>query len=593
MKKLIFKMMLIVISLLLINGCSNNTKNINTNNTDKQNNVNANNTDKQNNINTNNTDKQKMKNTSQTEDTKKMTLTPRKDPIQEQLNKMTLNDKIGQMIIAGFDGVTINSSTQTLINKYKVGGVILYQPNVKDAGQLVNLTNAIKTTNSKNKVPLFISVDQEGGRVHRMPTSIQNTPSARIIGNKNDANYAYNIGNVIAKELQSFGFNTDIAPVLDIQTNPNNTVIGDRSFGSNSSIVSKLGVSMMKGISSGNIIPVVKHFPGHGDTSVDSHLELPLVRNDLTRLKNVELVPFNNAFKNHADMVMVAHILVQKIDPNYPASMSKTIITDLLRKQYGFGGVVITDDMTMGAIAKHYTLKNAAVRAVNAGADIILVGHGMDNVATVYNSIYSAVTNHSISLDTINKSVYRILTLKHKYNVNNNKVSPVNVSNLNNQITKAISNTTTTNITNSKLLLNIATKAKEGSIINADFHLKSTTINIVRKIWGNEDKREYIAAAKGTYSTYSKYHVVVAYNKGQQLFEIRSFDPSLKALTIADVKNYFGSPKTDVKTSNKEEIISYTIGTNTLKFVFPTGAQTMYLDHYSIYNASLANNMAS
>src|SRR5262249_617505 len=155
-------------------------------------------------------------------------------------------------------------------------------------------------------------------------------------------------------------------------------------------------------------------------TSVDSHLELPLVRNDLTRLKNVELVPFNNAFKNHADMVMVAHILVQKIDPNYPASMSKTIITDLLRKQYGFGGVVITDDMTMGAIEKHYTLKNAAVRAVNAGADIILVGHGMENVATVYNSIYSAVTNHTISEDTINKSVYRILTLKHKYNVNNN-----------------------------------------------------------------------------------------------------------------------------------------------------------------------------
>ncbi|MDQ0970441.1 beta-N-acetylhexosaminidase [Neobacillus niacini] len=567
MKKLIMKMMFILITLLLINGCSNN-----------------------------NTDKQKEMNNNQTEDTQKTTKPPKKDSIHEQLKKMTLTEKIGQMIIAGFDGITVNTNTQTLINKYKLGGLILYQTNVKDAAQLVNLTNAIKTTNTKNKIPLFISVDQEGGRVNRMPTSIINTPSARIIGNKNDEKYAYNIGRMIANELQAFGFNTDFAPVLDIQSNPNNAVIGDRSFGSDSSVVSKLGVSMMKGISSGNIIPVVKHFPGHGDTSVDSHLELPLVQNDLTRLKKVELVPFDNAFKNHADMVMVAHILVQKIDPNFPASMSKTIITDLLRNQYRFGGVVISDDMTMGAIAKYYKLEDAAVRAINAGSDIILVGHGMDNVATVYNSIYSAVTNHTISEETINKSVYRILTLKHKYHLNNNKISPVNVSNLNNQITKTISNAPVPTADNPKykLLLNIATKAKEGSIINSDFHLKSTTIEEVRENWGEEDKREYVDAAKGTYCTYSKKNVVVAYNERQQLFEIRSYDPNLKVLTIDDIKNYFGSPTADVKTSNKEEIISYTVGTNTLKFVFPLGTQNLYLDHYSIYNASVANNnMAS
>ncbi|NHC42834.1 beta-N-acetylhexosaminidase, partial [Bacillus sp. MM2020_1] len=393
MKKLIMKMLFILIALLLINGCSN--KNTTNNNKDNQKEMNTSQTEHT------KTEDAKIEDT-KTEDTQKTTLPPKKDPIQEQLNKMTLNEKIGQMIIAGFDGITVNSNTQNLINKYKPGGLILYQTNVKDAAQLVNLTNAIKTVNSKNKVPLFISVDQEGGRVHRMPTSIQNTPSARTIGNKNDEKYAYNIGKVIAYELQAFGFNTDFAPVLDIQSNPKNTVIGDRSFGSNSSIVSKLGVSMMKGIGSGKIIPVIKHFPGHGDTSVDSHLELPFVLNDLTRLKKVELVPFNNAIKDHADMVMIAHILVKKIDPNYPASMSKTIITNLLRKQSGFGGVVITDDMTMGAIAKHYKLKDAAVRAVNAGSDIILVGHGMDNVATVYNSIYSAVKNHTISEDTIN-----------------------------------------------------------------------------------------------------------------------------------------------------------------------------------------------
>jgi beta-N-acetylhexosaminidase len=361
------------------------------------------------------------------------------DPIQEQLNKMTLNEKIGQMIIAGFDGTTVDISARDLINKYKLGGLIVYQPNVKDATQLASLTNWIKIANTRNKIPLFISVDQEGGRVNRMPSSIINTPSARTIGNTNSEQYAYNIGNIIAKELASFGFNTDFAPVLDIQSNPKNTVIGDRSFGSTPSLVSKLGVSMMKGISAGQIIPVVKHFPGHGDTSVDSHLELPLVANDLSRLKSFELIPFSNAFKNGADMVMVAHILMQKLDSKYPASMSKTVITDLLREQLGFWGVVITDDMTMGAIVKHYTLEAAVVRSVNAGSNIILVGHGKDNVAAVYNSLYAAVKNRTISEDTINKSVYRILALKHKYNINNNEVSPVNVNNLNSLIKKAIS----------------------------------------------------------------------------------------------------------------------------------------------------------
>lgn len=560
MKKLIIKTLLIFMPLILIYGCSMNVKN----KEDNQNGINS----------------------TKTEDTQKTTLQSKKSIIQGQLNKMTLNEKIGQMIIAGFDGTSIDTNTQNLISKYKLSGLILYQTNVKDANQLVNLTNSIKTANSKNKIPLFISVDQEGGRINRMPTSIKDTPSARTIGNKNDEEYAYNIGKVIANELHVFGFNTDFAPVLDIQSNPDNTVIGDRSFGSSSSIVSKLGISMMKGIRSENLIPVVKHFPGHGDTSVDSHLELPLVLNDLTRLNKIELVPFKNAIKEYADMVMVAHILVQKIDPNYPASMSKPIITDLLRKKCGFGGVVISDDMTMGAIAKNYKLKDAAVRAVNAGCDIILVGHGMDNVITVYNSIYSAVKNHTISEDTINRSVYRILTLKNKYKINNKKIPPVNVSKLNYLLTETITDTSkgTTDKTKGKFLLNIEKKAKSGSIINADFQLINTTIDIVRKSWGNADKCDYVESAKGTYCTYDKKHVVVAYNSGKQLFEIRSYDPGLKDVTIEEVKDYFGSPKTDVKTGNKEKIISYAIGANTLKFVFPTGTQTMFLDHYSIYN---------
>lgn len=507
------------------------------------------------------------------------------DPVRIELSKLTLSEKIGQMIIAGFDGTTVTADTREQINQYKLGGLILFGPNVKSATQLVNLTNGLKLANANNRIPLFISVDQEGGRVNRMPTSIINTPTARTIGNTNNDKYAYNIGKVIANELTSFGFNTDFAPVLDIQTNPKNTVIGDRSFGSYSSVVTKMGESMIKGIHSGNIIPVVKHFPGHGDTFVDSHLELPVVNKDLTSLKKLELIPFNNAIKNHVDMLMVTHILMKKLDSNYPASMSKTIITGLLRKQLGFEGIVITDDMTMGAISKHYNLKDAVVRSVNAGSDIILVGHGMENIRSVYNSLYTAAKNHTISEATINKSVYRILSLKRKYKITNKNVPPVNITKLNAQIKETISNSTATSMSSTKttFLKNIDSKAKDGKIINSEFQVQATNMGIVRDKWGKEDSSNYVAAANGTYSTYKKRNVVVAYNKEQQLFELRSYDPRLGILTIDDIRNYFGSPKSDV-TVNNEEIISYSSGVNTLKFVFPLKNQNLKLDHYSIFN---------
>lgn len=516
----------------------------------------------------------------------------RTDSIQAEVNKLTLKEKIGQMIIAGFDGTT-SSNAKTLINNYKLGGVILFGTNIKNPNQLVNLTNEIKTYNKSNKVPLMISVDQEGGRVNRMPSPIINTPSARTIGNKNNGNYSFNIGNVISKELSSFGFNTDFSPVLDIQSNPKNTVIGDRSFGTTSSVVTKNGESMVEGIRKGNIIPVIKHFPGHGDTSIDSHLELPVVNKDLASLKKFELIPFSNAIKNHADMVMVAHILVKKVDSKYPASMSKAVITDLLRKQYGYNGVVITDDMSMGAIAKHYNLSNAAVTSINAGSNIILIGHGNQNVKTIYNSIYSAVKNHKISEDTINKSVYKILSLKQKYKLNNNKVSTVNVTNLNKLIQQTIANNNQTSNIKNSLLTNINTKAKEGKIVNAEFNVMNTTIETIRNTWGKEDSSIFVPAANGTFNTYLKRNVVIGYNKGHKIFELRSFESQLKYLSIKDIKDYFGSPSSEVTTSNKEKIITYSIGTNKLKFVFPLKNQSILLDHYSIYNPNNATNTMS
>lgn len=223
-----------------------------------------------------------------------------------------------------------------MIEEYKVGGFIILGQNVQSTNQLLNLVNALKAANLKNKIPIFVSVDEEGGRVDRMPRELKRYPTNREVGQINNSNLSYNIGNVMAEELKSFSFDMNFDPVLDINSNPNNSVIGDRSFGSTSKIVSKLGVETMKGIQSGNVISVVKHFPGHGDTSADSHIELPTVPHDLNRLRNFEFIPFDEAIKNKADAVMVSHILLSKIDSTNPASFSKAIITDILRKQLSF-----------------------------------------------------------------------------------------------------------------------------------------------------------------------------------------------------------------------------------------------------------------
>lgn len=356
------------------------------------------------------------------------------DDIQLKLNSMNLDEKIGQLLIVGFDGYELNEDIEKLIKENCVGGIILFGNNIENSRQLMNLTNALKTNNLNNKIPLFISVDEEGGRVSRMPGEFKKLPSNKIIGEINNSNLSYNIGKIISKQLTSLGFNMNFAPVLDINSNPQNSVIGDRSFGDTPDIVTKLGIKTMEGLKDGNIIPVVKHFPGHGDTSVDSHVGLPLVNHNMKRLNEFELVPFKEAIKNDADVIMISHILLPKIDSIYPATMSKTIITDVLRNDLNFNGVVITDDMTMGAITKNYDIPNAAVKSINAGTDIILVCHDYDNEMAVITALKEAVKNKVITEDRLNESVYRILKLKEKYKINNDTVDNINIHEINNKI---------------------------------------------------------------------------------------------------------------------------------------------------------------
>lgn len=362
------------------------------------------------------------------------------DQLKEQVKMMTMEEKIGQMVIIGLDGYTMNGTTKKMIEDYHVGGFILFGENIKNSDQLITLVNSLKNTNLKSKLPLFLSVDEEGGRVSRMPKEFKKLPTNKIIGKVNNEDFSYKIGNILGEEIKALGFNMDFAPVLDINSNPKNTVIGDRSFGTNSIIVSKLGIQTMKGIQISGVIPVVKHFPGHGDTSVDSHIGLPSVSTDINTLKRFELVPFDNAIKSGADAVMIAHILLNKIDSKNPASLSKIVITDLLRKQLNFNGLVITDDMTMGAVLKNYNINDAAIKSVNAGSDIVLVCHGSNNEIKVINALKEAVANGTISKNRVDESVYRILKLKSKYKLTDKITNSIDIKKINDKIS-AILNT--------------------------------------------------------------------------------------------------------------------------------------------------------
>ena len=354
------------------------------------------------------------------------------DVIQKEIENMTLDEKIGQIITVGIDGYTINDKTKELIVDKKVGGIILFKDNINDSNQLLQLINNIKDINSKNKIPLFISIDEEGGRVSRLPKEIKKLPSNEVIGNINDKKLAYDIGKTIGYSLKSFGFNMDF--VLDINSNPNNKVIGDRSFSSNKNIVANLGVSEINGFKSSNIISVAKHFPGHGDTDIDSHYKLPIINKTLDELKEVEFVPFKNAIKENVPSIMVSHILLPEIDDINPASMSKTIITDILRKDLKFDGLIVTDDMTMVAITNNFDISEACIKSINAGADLLLICHGHETEIDIINNIKDEVDKGIISIDRINESVYRILSLKYSYKINNEKIENIDVDIINSKI---------------------------------------------------------------------------------------------------------------------------------------------------------------
>jgi beta-N-acetylhexosaminidase len=360
------------------------------------------------------------------------------DPAADLLAQLSTDEKIGQLVLVGMEGTKPDDVTRMLIEEYHVGGFIFYKDNIQDAKQALDLINGLKTANQNEPVPLFLSVDEEGGRVSRMPGELAKLPTARKIGNTGSEELAGQIGGIIGRELSGFGLNLDFAPVLDVNSNPDNPVIGDRAFGTKPEIVSRMGIAAMKGIREQGVIPVVKHFPGHGDTSVDSHLGLPVVEHDLTRLRKLELVPFKQAIQEGADVVMIAHLLMPKLDPEHPASFSKAVIDDLLRQELGYEGTVISDDMTMGAIVEHYDIGDAAVQFVQAGGNIVLVGHDEEKEKQVIQALRDAVSSGTLSAETLDERVYNVLKLKQKYDLTNEPAQGPDIKQLNRDISNIL-----------------------------------------------------------------------------------------------------------------------------------------------------------
>ena len=371
--------------------------------------------------------------------------TPTPDPIAEAVAAMSTEQKVSQLLVAGIEGTQLGQDAVQAVQDYQVGGVILFGRNVESAWQLAELTNGLKDLNG-DYTPLFLCVDQEGGRVDRMPPEVERTPSAWSVGQTLDTEgvgAAY--GALLAEECAAFGFNMDFAPSLDIWSNPDNTVIGDRAFGNDWEWTAFFGMSAVESMEEqGGVIPVVKHFPGHGDTSVDSHVALPVVDKSLEELWQSELVPFNMTLNQEdyfgaqagpsAPAVMVAHILLSRVDPDYPASLSHRVVTGLLREEMGFDGVVCTDDLTMGAVSNTYGMGEAAVLAVEAGCDLLLVCHGADNLTAARDALLEAADSGRLSPERLDESVKRILSLKTEYGLTNDPVDTPDVDALNARI---------------------------------------------------------------------------------------------------------------------------------------------------------------
>ena len=330
------------------------------------------------------------------------------------MSPLALRQRIGQLLIAGFGGEQIPIELRSLAREFSLGGVILFARNVVDPEQVAELS--FEAARLVTDVPVWVSIDQEGGRVARLKAPFTEWPPMATLGRSGDEALAERFARSLAAELKAVGITLDYAPVLDIQTNPKNTVIGDRALAEKAEEVARLGSAIARTLQGEGIAACGKHFPGHGDTVADSHHQLPLVEQPPDRLRAIEFMPFKAAIAAEVACIMTAHVFVPSLDEERPSTLSKKIVADILREELGFRGVILSDDLEMKAIASQYAVPSAAVMAVEAGCDGVLIcSADHDTQAASLEALVHAVEDGRIPLKRIDDALARQQRAKERF----------------------------------------------------------------------------------------------------------------------------------------------------------------------------------
>jgi beta-N-acetylhexosaminidase len=326
----------------------------------------------------------------------------------------SLRRDIGQLLIGSLPGMTVTPEMRSLAREFSLGGVIFFARNIEAAEQVAELSVDVQSVASE--LPLWVSVDQEGGRVARLKKPFTEWPPMAVLGRSGNETLATRFAAALAAELKAVGITLDYAPVLDIHTNPKNPVIGDRALGEDAETVARLGAAVVRGLQENGVAACGKHFPGHGDTSVDSHLELPLVEHPPDRIRRVECVPFREAIRADVAFIMTAHVLVPALDDERPATLSPRIVQAILRDELGFAGVILSDDLEMKAIAASYSVPEAAVQAVAAGCDGVLICSGdVDAQASTLEALVHAVEDGRVPYKRLEDAQQRLRRAKERF----------------------------------------------------------------------------------------------------------------------------------------------------------------------------------
>jgi beta-N-acetylhexosaminidase len=321
---------------------------------------------------------------------------------------------IGQLLIGSLPATTIPSELRTLAREFQLGGVILFSRNIEAPEQVAELSHDVQQLAAES--PLWVSVDQEGGRVARLRAPFTEWPPMATLGRSGDPALASRFAAALAAELRAVGVTLDYAPVLDIHTNPKNPIIGDRALAENAEQVATLGAAIIRGLQENGVAACGKHFPGHGDTSVDSHLELPLVEHSPDRIRRVECVPFRAAVKAEVAFTMTAHVLVPSLDEDKPATLSRRVVQAMLREELGYQGVILSDDLEMKAIANTYSVPDAAVQALAAGCDGVLICSGaVDVQVAALEALVHAVEDGRIPYKRLEDALFRQRRAKERF----------------------------------------------------------------------------------------------------------------------------------------------------------------------------------